>query len=105
MTKKPHLGKNLSRIRVTRNMKQETLARALGISQQAVSKMEQRAVIGDDSLKKIAKILVVPLATLKDCDEDFIIDKIINCEKRRYSFRQSVRLIIWLIKKLFKGNR
>jgi len=35
-----HIGRKISRIRELRGMKQETLASELGISQQAVSKIE-----------------------------------------------------------------
>lgn len=97
MTEKPHLGKNVSRIRTAREMKQETLAKALGISQQAVSRMEQRANIKEDSLTKIAEILDVPLATIKACDQKFIIFNIITDHKRRYSI---LRMIIRLIKRI-----
>lgn len=109
MTKKPHLGKNVSRIRRANNMKQETLARALGISQQAVSKMEQRPVIGDDLLNKIAKILMVSPDVLKIHDQEFIIDNITNCKNQNYGFKKlislTIRLIIRIIKKLFQGNQ
>jgi transcriptional regulator with XRE-family HTH domain len=45
-TKKPHLGRNIMRLRELQGMKQETLASLLGISQQAVSKMEGSEAIG-----------------------------------------------------------
>ncbi|WP_124579713.1 helix-turn-helix domain-containing protein [Pedobacter sp. KBW06] len=104
MTEKPHLGRNVSRIRTAREMKQETLAKALGISQQAVSRMEQRAMIKEDSLARIAKILDVPLATIKACDQKFIISNIITDHKRRYNF---LRVVIRSIKKLLglRNNR
>lgn len=86
MTERPHLGRNVSRIRTAREMKQETLAKALGISQQAVSRMEQRPVIKDDSLAKIAEILDVPLATIKACDQKFIISNIITDHKHQSPF-------------------
>jgi transcriptional regulator with XRE-family HTH domain len=38
-----HIGRKISKIRELKGMKQETLALELGISQQAVSKMEQSA--------------------------------------------------------------
>jgi len=97
MTEKPHLGRNVSRIRTAREMKQETLAKALGISQQAVSRMEQRAIIKEDSLTKIAEILDVPLATIKACDHKFIISNITTDHKHQYTF---LRMIIRSIKRL-----
>ncbi|AOM77501.1 helix-turn-helix domain-containing protein [Pedobacter steynii] len=100
MTRKPHLGKNVSRIRTAREMKQETLAKALGVSQQAVSRMEQRAVIGDDSLKKIAEILEVSLATIKACDENFILSHIMSDQNHNYNLQRILRLI----KKILGAN-
>ncbi|NQX39757.1 Helix-turn-helix [Pedobacter steynii] len=94
MTERPHLGRNLSRIRTAREMKQETLAKALGISQQAVSRMEQKAVIKEESLTKIAEILDVPLAAIKAYDQKFIISNIITDHKHRYTFLQ--KTIRWI---------
>ena len=39
-TNQIHLGRKISRIRELRGMKQESLATELGISQQAISKLE-----------------------------------------------------------------
>lgn len=94
MTEKPHLGRNVSRIRAAREMKQETLAKALGISQQAISRMEQRAIIKEESLTKIAEILDVPLATIKACDQKFIISNIVTDHKPQHTFLQKV--IRWI---------
>jgi DNA-binding XRE family transcriptional regulator len=46
-----YIGRKISRIRELRGMKQEALAAELGISQQAVFKIE------DEVLEKIAKVL------------------------------------------------
>ncbi|HTN20446.1 MAG TPA: helix-turn-helix transcriptional regulator [Pelobium sp.] len=40
MSETLHIGRKISRIRELRGMKQEALAQELGISQQAVSKLE-----------------------------------------------------------------
>lgn len=65
-----HIGRKISRIRELRGMKQEALASELGISQQAVSKIEQSADIDDATLDKIAKVLgVVPDAIKSFSDE------------------------------------
>lgn len=65
-----HIGRKISRIRELRGMKQEALASELGISQQAVSKIEQSADIDDVTLDKIAKVLgVVPDAIKSFSDE------------------------------------
>jgi transcriptional regulator with XRE-family HTH domain len=69
-TKKPHLGKNIMRLRELQGMKQETLASLLGISQQAVSKMEGSESIEDDRLEAIAKALGVPSEIVKNFTEE-----------------------------------
>ena len=46
-TKPKHIGRNISRIRELRGMKQEALALAIGVSQQTVSNMEGSETIED----------------------------------------------------------
>ena len=70
MTVTPHIGKKISRIRELRGMKQEVLAEALGISQQAVSKIEQSEAIEDSTLARIAKALEVTPEAIKNFSED-----------------------------------
>ena len=52
-TNTPHIGRKISRIRESRGMKQEALAIELGISQQAVSKLEQSEQIEDSTLDNL----------------------------------------------------
>ncbi len=59
MSETLHIGRKISRICELRGMKQEALAAELGISQQAVSKIEQSAEVEEESLNKIAKALGV----------------------------------------------
>ncbi len=73
-TKPNHIGRKISRIRELRGMKQETLAEELGISQQAVSKIEQSEKIEDDKLLEIAKVLKVSLDTIKNFSEELAIN-------------------------------
>jgi transcriptional regulator with XRE-family HTH domain len=47
-----HIGRKIGRIRELRGMKQEALAAELGISQQAISKIEQSADIDDSALER-----------------------------------------------------
>jgi transcriptional regulator with XRE-family HTH domain len=77
-TKAKHFGRNIVRIRELRDIKQETLAAGLGISQQAVSKMEQTAEIDNERLQQVADILGVTVEGLKNFSEDAIINNI-NC--------------------------
>jgi transcriptional regulator with XRE-family HTH domain len=73
-----HLGKKIERIRELRGMKQETLAAGLGISQQAVSKMEQSTEIDDKKLKKVADVLGVTVEGIKKFNEELAIYNIQN---------------------------
>ena len=49
-----HLGKKIERLRRLRGMTQTELGQLLGITKQAVSKMEQTEKIDDERLEKIA---------------------------------------------------
>ena len=68
---KPHHGRNIKRFREWFDIKQETLASELNWSQQKVSLLEQREEIEDDVLEEVAKILKVPVETIKN----FVVDK------------------------------
>ena len=57
-------------------MKQETLAEQLGISQQAVSKMEQSEQVEDLTLERVAKALGVTSSAIKNFSEDAIFNNI-----------------------------
>jgi len=65
-----HVGRNILRIREIRGVKQEALASALNISQQAVSKMEQSENIDDERLKKVADALGVTVEDIKNFREE-----------------------------------
>src|SRR5579862_7481020 len=67
-----HIGRKISKIRELRGMKQETLAAELGISQQAISKIEQSADVEEDSLEKIAKILGVTPDAVRNFSEEAV---------------------------------
>jgi len=73
-----HIGRKISKIRELRGMKQETLASELGISQQAVSKIEQSADVDGEALEKIAKILGVPADAIKNFNDDAVLNIISN---------------------------
>lgn len=75
---KTHLGRKITRIRELRGMKQEALATELGISQQAVSKLEQSEDIEEPTLDKIAKALGVTAAGIKHFTEETIFNNINN---------------------------
>lgn len=59
-------------------MKQEVLAAELGISQQAVSKIEQSAEVEEGALEKIAKVLGVTTEAIKNFSEEAVFNIIGN---------------------------
>ncbi|MFN0257443.1 helix-turn-helix domain-containing protein [Pedobacter ureilyticus] len=71
-TTRTHLGRKISRIRELRGMKQDALAAELGISQQAVSKLEQSEEIEDSTLEKVAKVLGVTSEAIKSFTEESV---------------------------------
>jgi transcriptional regulator with XRE-family HTH domain len=81
-----HIGRKISRIRELKSMKQETLAAELGISQQAVSRIEQSESVDEEALNKIAKALGVNAATIKSFDEE----KAINIFSNTYNDNSSI---------------
>jgi len=77
-SKSNHIGRKISRLRELRGLKQEAIALELGISQQAVSKLEQSETIEDGVLEKIAKVLGVPAEAIKNFSEENILNVISN---------------------------
>lgn len=73
-----HLGRKISRIRELRGMKQEALATELGISQQAISKLEQSEEIEDSTLEKVAKVLGVTAEAIKNYSDETVLNIISN---------------------------
>jgi transcriptional regulator with XRE-family HTH domain len=91
---KKHVGKNLQRIRVYLGMKQEALAADLGISQPAVSNIEQQEEIEDELLKKIADILGVSPDIIRRFDEDRAIYNINNNNYRDAKIAEGATAIV-----------
>ncbi|MBR9854764.1 MAG: helix-turn-helix transcriptional regulator [Algicola sp.] len=77
-TKNNHIGRKISRIRELRGMKQETLAEELGISQQAVSNIENSEKVDDVKLEEIAKALGVTKEGIENFSEEAILNIIGN---------------------------
>ncbi|OMQ08544.1 helix-turn-helix transcriptional regulator [[Flexibacter] sp. ATCC 35103] len=73
-TKPYHIGRKISRIRELKDMKQEALAQALGISQQSVSAIENSENLEEEKLKEIAKALGVSVEAIKNFSEESIIN-------------------------------
>jgi len=77
-TKKRRDGYNTKRLREILGVKQEELADKLGLSQQTISKIEQKEIIEDDMLEKIAKALNIPVQSIRDFSEDSALNIISN---------------------------
>lgn len=78
LSKSNHIGRKISRIRELRDMKQEALAQALGISQQTVSTIENSETIDDEKLTEIAKVLGVTVEAIKNFSEEAVLNIIGN---------------------------
>lgn len=76
MAKTVHIGRKISRIRELRGMKQDALAANLGITQQAISKLEQSENVEDETLEKVAKVLGVSPEAIKNFSEEAIFNNI-----------------------------
>ena len=74
----PHIGRKISRIRELRGMKQETLAEALGISQQSVSQLEKSESVDSDRLEKVAQALGVTKEGIENFSEEAVFNIIGN---------------------------
>ena len=77
-TKPKHIGKNISRIRELKGMKQEALAFAIGLSQQSVSNIEASENVDEEKLIEIAKVLEVSVEAIKNFTEENVINYFSN---------------------------
>ncbi|WP_121811977.1 helix-turn-helix domain-containing protein [Mucilaginibacter kameinonensis] len=68
----PHIGRKISKVRELKGIKQEALAALLGISQQAISKIEQSPEVEDLALDKIARALGVTSEAIKNFTEEAV---------------------------------
>jgi len=85
-TSKPyHIGRKISRIRELKDMKQEALAQALGMSQQSVSTMENSETIDEEKLKEVAKVLGMTVEAIKNFSEEAVINYFNNIYDNDFS--------------------
>lgn len=73
-SKPKHIGRNISRIRELREMKQEALAMAIGVSQQTISSIENSETVDDEKLQLIAKELGVSAEAIKNFSEEGVVN-------------------------------
>lgn len=67
---KTHLGRNIKKIRVYKNISQDYLAEKMYTTQQFISQLEQKAYIDDETLEKLAIILDTSVNTIKEMVDD-----------------------------------
>jgi len=78
MSKENTIGLNICRLRELRGLKQEALAYALGISQQAVSNMERGDFVEENLLAQVAEILGVTPEAIENFSEEAMFNIINN---------------------------
>jgi len=70
LNKKIHHGRNIKRLREMLGVKQEAIAVELDITQQAVSNLEQKEIVDNPTLEKIAQIMNIPVEAIKNMTDD-----------------------------------
>lgn len=73
-----HVGRKIERVRRLRGLTQSDLGGILGITKQAVSKLEQTEQVDDDRLKQVAEALGVTEDGLKKFNEETVLYNTIN---------------------------
>ena len=74
----PHIGRKIERVRRLRGLTQSDLGNTLGITKQAVSKLEQSEKLEDVKLKTVADALGVTEEGLKNFNEEKVLYNTIN---------------------------
>lgn len=102
--KEKHIGKNIRAIRQLRGMKQEIFARELGITQQNVSKMENKKKISDEQLEQAAKALKTSVEFLKQFDDKAVFQTNIINENQVNHFNSTKEILEFFEAKLDKKD-
>lgn len=71
-----HIGRNISKLRDLKGLKQEEFAKLMNISQQAVSRLENKKEIDEDMLRQIAEKLDMTVEGIKQFSPDATINSI-----------------------------
>jgi transcriptional regulator with XRE-family HTH domain len=77
-TKQKHIGRNITRLRELRGMKQLALADAMGVSQQTISNIENSEEVDDEKLGLVAKALEVSVEAIRNFSEEAVFNIINN---------------------------
>ena len=75
---KKHIGRKILQMRELLGLTQGSIAERLGISQQAVSKIEQSETIDNAMLDRVAKALGVPAESIKNLEEGATVYNIVQ---------------------------
>lgn len=73
-----NLGRKIMQMRELLGIRQEAVAEKLGISQQAVSKIEQKENVDDVMLNRVAKALGVSTDAIKNLDEQATVFNVVQ---------------------------
>ena len=73
-----HLGYNVKRLREILGVKQEDLAERLQLSQQSISKLENRDDLDNETLEKVANALNIPLDAIMNFSDEGAVHIISN---------------------------
>jgi len=113
--RKKHIGRNLQKIRVYLGVKQEALAADVGMTQQAISKIEQQDQIEEEPLKKIAEVLGVSPELIRNFDEEKAVYNINNNNYRDATINEGaapvvqqfnpIEKVVELYERLLKSER
>ncbi|MCT6870104.1 helix-turn-helix domain-containing protein [Apibacter sp.] len=87
--KKVHHGRNIKRLCEMLGIKQDSLAIELNITQAAVSKLENKEEIEEDTLEKIAKFLKLPVDAIKNFNDETTVSFISNTFNNTHGFMYS----------------
>ena len=71
-----HHGHNVKRIREMLGIKQDALALQLGLSQQAISQLEQKEVLDISTMSKVAQALGVTTEAIQNFSEEAVMTNI-----------------------------
>lgn len=69
-----HHGHNIKRLRNILDIKQESIAYALNMTQQNFSVLEQKQEIENSTIEKIAKIMNIPAELINNFDDEGVIN-------------------------------
>ncbi|WP_128332153.1 helix-turn-helix transcriptional regulator [Apibacter sp. HY039] len=75
---KAHHGRNVKRLREILGIKQEVLADKLELSQQTVSKLENKEILDKETLTKIAEALHIPVEAIENFNDEGALNFVAN---------------------------